>query len=172
MDRSDAVRVPEGSQSKIPAALLWIAAAAVVFRIVTGVMDRGKSSDTGTGLIRWQPIETVSAAASRQGKPVLYDFTAAWCAPCHILDEEGWGDPRVAEKINTTFVASRVVDRQQEDGKNSASIDELQRRYGIHGFPTLVVAGPSGEEIGKLEGWRGKGALVAFLEDPGRKTGR
>ena len=53
MDTTDA-RVRSGSQSKIPAILFWLVAAAVLLRSVTVVFDRG-TNDAGSGLGRWRP---------------------------------------------------------------------------------------------------------------------
>jgi thiol-disulfide isomerase/thioredoxin len=127
MDTTDE-RVRSGPQSKIPPILFWLVVAAIVLRIVTASLDRGKK-DEGSGLVRWQPHEKAAAAARSEGKPVLYDFTAAWCPPCHRLDTEGWGDSRVASLVNDSYLPARIVDRAREEGKNSASIDELPRRY-------------------------------------------
>jgi len=58
----------------------------------------------------------------------------------------------------------------------------LADRYGLRGFPTLVVSRPRlGDQV-KLEGWEGRGAAVEFLKTakkrflevekkPGMKTG-
>lgn len=154
---------PSGSQSKLSPILFWALVAAVVFRLVTTVTDKDKK-EAGAGLVRWEPHESAQAAAARAGKPVLYDFTAGWCVPCHRLDKEAWGDDGIADKVNAGFVAARVVDRQREDGKNSASIQELQKRYGIQAFPTLVIADPSGREIARSEGFRDKDSVIKFLD--------
>src|SRR5262245_53608345 len=158
-----------GSQSRIPAILFWILAAAVVFRVATGVRSGKGEAGSEAGLVRWQQLE--SAAAS-PGKPVLYDFTAAWSAPCHRLDEEGWADPEIARIVNAGFRPVRVVDRQREDGRNTPSIDELQRHYGVSAFPTLVVVDGSGQPVAKTEGYGGKTRLIAFLEDARRRGTR
>jgi thiol:disulfide interchange protein len=163
MDTTDA-RVRSGPQSKIPSILFWLVVAAIVVRIVTASLDRGKS-DEGSGLVHWQRHEKAAKAARSEGRPVLYDFTAAWCPPCHRLDAEGWGDSQIASLVNHSYLPARVIDRAREDGKNSASIDELQRRYSVTVFPTLVVADADGREIAKSEGYRGKEALVRFLEE-------
>ena len=163
MDTTDG-GVRSGPQSKIPPILFWIVVAAIVLRIVTAALDRGKK-DEGAGLVRWQPHEKAAAASRSAGKPVLYDFTAAWCPPCHRLDTEGWGDSRVASLVNDSYLPARIVDREREEGKNPASIAELQRRYSVTAFPTLVVADPDGRQIAKSEGYGGKENLIRFLEE-------
>ena len=163
MARTDE-NVRSGSQSKLPRVLFWFFAAALVFRILTVVAAREKKGDAGAGLISWRPQGTVAAAAVSERKPLLYDFTAAWCQPCHLLDTEGWGDASVASLVNGSFLPARVVDREREDGKNPAAIAELQRRYSVRAFPTLIVADADGREIGRFEGYGGKEKLVRFLE--------
>lgn len=160
MDRTEAAPFPR-SQSRLSPVLFWALLAALVLRVVTGVMDRGADA---VGLVHWQPRETAAALAKASGKPILYDFTAAWCVPCHRLDKEAWGDDGIAGKVNAGFIPARVVDRQREDGKNAAPIQELQRRYGIQAFPTLVIADPSGREIARSEGFRDKDSVLKFLD--------
>lgn len=154
------------SQSRLSSALLWLLAAALVFRIATAIL--GRPGADGGGLVSWQPREKAAALSLASRKPILYDFTAAWCGPCHLLDRD-WKDPSIAQTVNAAFVPARVVDRQREDGKNPADIAELQRRYEVSGFPTLVAATADGRLIGKLEGYSGREALVKFLKESGGK---
>jgi thiol:disulfide interchange protein len=158
-----------GSQSRIPAAILWILAAAVIVRLVTGLVPRN-ASENQVGLVRFVSQDAAAASARAAGKLTLYDFTAAWCAPCHRLDSEGWSDSRIASVVNEGFVAVRVIDREQEDGRNTPAIEALQKRYSVTAFPTLVAADASGGELARMEGYGGKGALIGFLEDARKKA--
>ena len=170
MDKTENAPVekpPSGSQSKVSPVLLWLLLAAALFRVVTAVTDKGEGHKAG--LVEWTAPERVVAEARSSGKPILYDFTAEWCAPCKMLDRDGWGDPGVAALVNESFVAARIVDRTREDGKNAPWIDELQQRYRVNAFPTLVVAAPDGREIAIAQGFNGKARLVAFLQ--GARTG-
>jgi len=158
-------KVPAGPQSKLPRILFWFFAAALVFRIITAIAGREKKEDAGAGLISWRPQGTVETAARSERKPVLYDFTAAWCQPCHLLDKDGWGDASVASLVNGSFLPARIVDREREDGQNPAAIAELQRRFAVRAFPTLIVADADGQVFGRFEGYGGKERLVRFLQD-------
>jgi thiol:disulfide interchange protein len=152
------------SQSRVSSVLLWVLAAAAVLRIATGILDRGTTRDAGGGMIRWQPREKAAALSLASHKPILYDFTAAWCGPCKVLDKD-WDDPSIAETVNAGFVPARVVDRAREEGKNPPEIEDLQQRFEVSGFPTLVATSPDGRLIAKLEGYRGRAALVEFLKE-------
>jgi thiol:disulfide interchange protein len=165
MDRTETPPFPR-SQARVSPVFFWAVLAALVLRVVTGVMDRGAAD--AVGLVRWQPREKAAALAKASGKPILYDFTAAWCAPCKMVDRD-WEDPALADQVNAAFVPTRVVDRAREDGRNSPEIAELESRYEIVGFPTIVAATPDGALIAKTDGYRGKDAMAQFLEEAAKK---
>ena len=160
---------PSGSQSKLSPVILWVLLAAALFRVVTTVTDK-EPEGGGAGLVKWIAPEGAIAAARSSGKPILYDFTAEWCAPCKMLDRDGWADARVAGIVNDSFIATRIVDRAREDGKNSPWVEELEQRYRVSAFPTIVVAAPDGREIAIAQGFSGKAKLIEFLE--GARAGR
>jgi thiol-disulfide isomerase/thioredoxin len=127
-----------------------------------------KGSEARSGVARLKVAEYAQEKVG--GKPILYDFTAAWCPPCHRLDTEGLSDPQIASLVSSTYLLSRVVDRKREDGINPPAIDELEGRYSVNAFPTLVVATPDGRLIARLEGYPGRKGLLHFLQESSRKT--
>ena len=158
--------VPPLRQTRVPAALFVAVAVALAIRIATGILSPGRTE--AVGLISWQPRERAALLSRASRKPILYDFTAAWCGPCKMLDKD-WEDSTVAARVNASFVPARVIDRMREDGRNAPDVDELLRRYEVSGFPTLVAADADGKLIGKLEGYRGRRALEEFLQRTGAR---
>ena len=67
----------------------------------------------------------------------------------------------VLAKIDEVLVS---LNRMREEGTNPPWLDELQRRYRVEAFPTLVVAAPDGREIAIAQGYAGKQKLLAFLQ--------
>jgi len=151
------------SQSRLSPILWIVLAAALVFRVVTALMDRGAGE--GPGLVAWQPREKAVALAQASRKPILYEFSAEWCGPCKLLERD-FADSAVAAKINGGYVPTHIVDRIREEGRNPADIEELQRRFEISGFPAIVAVAPDGRLLGKQEGYAGRARLMRFLEDP------
>ena len=174
----EAAVAPRGSQSKLSATVFFVLLAALLFRVVSGVMDRqGSAKKAGDAaadppLVNWVAAEKAPRSAASAGRPVLYDFGAAWCVPCHRLDKEGWGDEKLARFANGAFVPVRVTDRESEEGKNPPLVEELQQKYSVSAFPTLVVASADGKEISRMEGWPGYDGLKEFLESAQTKAGK
>ncbi len=139
-------------------ALLRLAVALLLLAAATG---RAGGKPAGP---KWRGIPQGEAEAKRTGKPALYYFTAEWCGPCHTIEKEIFADPKVSANVEKLYVPILCEDRFREDGANPPGFDDLARRFGLRGFPTLVVSRPGSPNGIRLTGWAGVEKTREFLD--------
>jgi thioredoxin 1 len=84
-------------------------------------------------------------------RPVLVDFWAEWCVPCHMVSP-------VVEEIGR--------DKGDDLQVAKLNIDEnpdVTRKYGVMSIPTLMLF-KDGQEIARVVGARGKDALLKEID--------
>ncbi len=83
--------------------------------------------------------------------PVLVDFWAEWCVPCHmvspVVEEIG------REKAGVLRVAKLNIDDNPQ----------VTRRFGVMSIPTLMLF-VNGAEAARVVGARGKDALLKEID--------
>ncbi|HEX7679429.1 MAG TPA: thioredoxin family protein [Thermoanaerobaculia bacterium] len=147
-------------QRALPIWLPIVVALLIVARIVSWKVP----VKTDVDLIQWMDIDQAAAASTRSHRPILYEFSAEWCGPCHLLEREVFMDPDLAAKINNRYIAVKVVDRQREDGRNSDNVQRLIDRYSVNAFPTVVIATRDGSVRDRTVGYPGRDRFAAFLD--------
>jgi thioredoxin len=83
--------------------------------------------------------------------PVLVDFWAEWCVPCHMVSP-------VVEEIGR--------DKGEHLSVAKLNIDEnpeITRKYGVMSIPTLMLF-KDGQEMARVVGARGKEALLREID--------
>lgn len=80
--------------------------------------------------------------ATAAGKPVLLDFTAAWCVPCKELDRITFTSPAVIKEARP-FVKMKV----DLTHFNSPEAEALRKQFSIAGVPTIIFLDPAGKEV-------------------------
>lgn len=76
--------------------------------------------------------------AKAEGKPVIIDFFADWCAACKELDQFTFSESSFAEK-SKSFALLRF-----DATRDSAELEKLRRKYGIVGLPTIIFHSADG----------------------------
>lgn len=86
----------------------------------------------------------------KSDKPVLIDFWADWCGPCHMVAP-------VIEEIAGENTGKLVVGKVDVDAN-----PEISRRYGILSIPSMVLFVDGVEKV-RIVGARGKAAILSEL---------
>lgn len=113
----------------------------------------------------WVSYDSAIQTASRENKPIALFFTGSdWCVWCQRLEKESLEtqafDSALQNKI--LFVKVDFPRRTQLDPGTTSRNEELQRKYRINGFPTIVLIDANGSQIG-VTGYR-PGGGKAFAE--------
>ena len=92
--------------------------------------------------------------AEKENKLVLIDFTGSdWCSACVRLRRTVLDTPAFREYAATRFVLMEVdlPHRKSFDQTLLRRNEEIAKRYGVSGFPTLMVINPQGQVMGGFQ---------------------
>jgi thioredoxin:protein disulfide reductase len=95
------------------------------FRIVTNVAD----------------LDNAVAAARKQGKVIMVDFSAEWCTECKLMERNVFSQEVVRRAFGSVLLVRADLTQFNRDSKG------LMKRFGVVGPPTIVFLGPDGGEI-------------------------
>ena len=92
----------------------------------------------------WAHSEPSALALARaEGRPVVIDFWADWCAACKELDRIAWAEPAVREELARRGFVLLKIDATEE----TPEVEALWEKYGILGMPTIVFIDARGREL-------------------------
>lgn len=80
--------------------------------------------------------------AKAGNKPIMIDFYAETCIPCHEWNEKIFPDPRIAKILKEKFVAVQI-----DCTTNSRSCEDAVTEFSVIGWPTLIFLDPEGAEF-------------------------
>jgi len=113
-------------------------------------------------------LDQAQKEAQAKNKLLLMDFTGSdWCGWCIMLDKEVFSKPEFKEYANKNLVLLELdfPRSKRMPAEVTAQNEKLAMKYGIQGFPTVVVFDSSGKPLGAL-GYQpgGPQAFIAELE--------
>ncbi len=106
-------------------------------------------------VIAWQPsFQAALQEARRLKKPLLVDFGARWCGPCHAMDQRTFTDAAVVRQ-SRQWVAVKVDIEAQP---------EIASRYGLKSPPMLAFLKPDGTLASRFEGYADAPVLLKQMK--------
>lgn len=95
--------------------------------------------------------DTFEDEVIQSGLPVLTDFWATWCGPCHMIAP-------ILEQIAAQYEGQLKVAKLDVDQNV-----EIAARYGVQSIPTLILF-KNGQEMKRVVGFKSKEKLIEELE--------
>ena len=129
-----------------------------------------------TGRLTWSTdLPKALAQAKAEKKAVLMDFTGSdWCPPCkalhkNVLVSKEFED--YAEKNLILVVVDFPKSKPQTEELKKAN-EQLQEKFKVEGFPTIIVLDGDGKQLSKTVGYDGEKPkeFIAKLEALKKKS--
>jgi thiol:disulfide interchange protein DsbD len=116
-----------------------------------------KPANAATPHALFVPVDNASALdkqlADAHGRPVVLDFSAAWCVSCKEMDDTTWRDATVVRQLqNFTVLRADVTD-------NTPQQKALLARFQLFGPPATLFFDGNGKQTGALIGYIGAEAM-------------
>src|SRR6188768_3520981 len=114
--------------------------------------------------IAWREgdVDDALAEAREQGKPVILYWGAVWCPPCNQMKSTLFKDPGFIAETEK-FVPVYL------DG-DTAGAQAWGERFGISGYPTVIVLRPDGTEVTRISSATMAGQLPDLLRVAAGRT--
>lgn len=143
-------------------AVTAISAAAIQMETVPSSAFSGTTADG----IFWEPFSPERVIEIQgQGKPLLIDFTAAWCLSCKVNERVAFGAAEVQDRLKALAVVTMKADWTSRDQRITRALAQFGRNsvplYVLYSgktgeapvvFPELLTPGIVIEALNKLEG--------------------
>jgi protein disulfide-isomerase len=136
---------------------------ALALFLTLGVLPLLRAAENGS---KWLTSpEKAIATARGTTKLILVDFTGSdWCPPCIRLHREVFSQPDFQKFAKENLILVQVdfprgkAQSEEERDRN----EELAKKYGVQGFPTVIVLNSEGKQVGRL-GYM-EGGPAAFID--------
>jgi protein disulfide-isomerase len=111
-------------------------------------------------------LDEAKKEAQAKNRLLLMDFTGSdWCGWCIMLDKEVFSKPEFKEYASKNLVLLELdfPRMKKMPPEITAQNEQLAVKYGIQGFPTVVVFDSTGKPLGAL-GYQAGGAPVFIAQ--------
>ncbi|TAJ72957.1 MAG: thiol:disulfide interchange protein [Phenylobacterium sp.] len=106
------------------------------------------------------------ASLQAEGRPVLVNYTAAWCVSCQVNDRVALSTNAVSEALKRNNAVYLKADWTRRDGEIAAEL----ARFGRAGVPLYLVYGAKGGDPAILPSILTEGVVVKALDAAGRTS--
>ncbi|MEC7840449.1 MAG: thioredoxin family protein [Chlamydiota bacterium] len=132
------------------------------------------SQDVRAASIEWTTsYEEALEQSKMESKPVILFFTGSdWCTWCKKLEEESLDTNEFAQSAGDKFIFL-LLDYPMRSRQTAGLIEQnkqLQQKFEVKSFPSLILMSPNGKQIG-ITGYRKGGGkqyaehLIKMVED-------
>ena len=116
--------------------------------------DLTASDDTGPHFDRITSVAELDQRLQSANRPVMLDFTAAWCVSCKEMAQQTFVDPAVHARLDKALLLRADVTANSDDER------ALLKRFHLFGPPGLIFFDAQGHEL--------ESARVVGFQDPQR----
>ncbi len=95
--------------------------------------------------VDWYPWgEEALARAKREDRPIFLSIGYSTCYWCHVMEQESFENPQIAQLMNAHFVSVKV-DREERPDIDALYMAAVQAMSGAGGWPMSVFLTPEGK---------------------------
>ena len=128
------------------------------------------ASVTARAELTWlTDLDEAKKVAMKENKKLLVDFTGSdWCGYCIKLHKEVFDTPEF-EKFAKDYVLVELdfPKRKEQPAAEKAKNQASQKKYGVNGFPTVIIMNTSGKVLNRAEGYSPDSGPSAYLPQLG-----